>query len=134
MFSPSKSDPVSSGRAVRWMVFSVVVTAALCVADGVVAPHSHDPEYVLISRWVYDFRFLFEQLILVSAVLYVGARFLETRTVFSVGFNTGDTSRISTKGPDADMIVWIGRKYDSDMEAETVAAALREKLAQTGMP
>jgi len=114
------------------MVLSVVATAALCVADGAVAPHSHDPEYLVVSRWVYDFRFLFEQLILVSSILYVAAIFLETRTVFSVGFNTGDTSRISTKGPDADKIVWIGRKYDSDIEAETVAAALREKLARTG--
>jgi hypothetical protein len=131
MFSPSKSDVISSARALRWMVLSVVVTAGICIADGLLAPRSHEAEYLPISRWLYDFRLLFEQLIFVSSLLYVGAKFLETRSVFSVGFNTADASRMSMKGPDGDNIVWIGRKYDSDVEAETVAAAIQEKLDRT---
>jgi hypothetical protein len=53
------------------------------------------------------------------------------RTVFSVGFNMADSSRISMKGPDEDNIVWVGRKYDSLVEAETVATAIQQKLSQT---
>jgi hypothetical protein len=58
-------------------------------------------------------------------------KFLETRTVFSMGFNMADSSRISMKGPDEDNIVWVGRKYDSVVEAETVATAIQQKLGQT---
>ena len=131
MYSVSKSDPISSARALRGIVLSIVVTAGLSIADGVVSPHSHDADFTVISRWLYDFRYLFEQLIYVSAILYVGMKFLETRTVFSVGFNMADSSRISMKGPDEDNIVWVGRKYDSLVEAETVATAIQQKLSQT---
>jgi len=115
----------------RGIVLSIVVTAGLSIADGVVSPRSHDADFAVISRWLYDFRYLFEQLIYVSAILYVGMKFLETRTVFSMGFNMADSSRISMKGPDEDNIVWVGRKYDSVVEAETVATAIQQKLGQT---
>ena len=48
-----------------------------------------------------------------------------------MGFNMADSSRISMKGPDEDNIVWVGRKYDSVVEAETVATAIQQKLGQT---
>ncbi len=78
--------------------------------------------------WVYDFRYMFEQLMYVGAIVFVGAKFIETRTIFTVGFSKLDAGRVQLSGPDEDNIVWIGQRYDTALEAETVAAAIRARL------
>ena len=78
--------------------------------------------------WVYDFRYAFEDGILASIVLFVGAKIFETRTLMSIGYDAVDASKIAVKGPDGDNIVWVGRRYGSSYEAEVVAAAFAERI------
>ncbi len=75
-----------------------------------------------------DLRQVSEELIFVGIVLFIGAKFFETRTIFSVGFDKLDAAKISMKGPDDDNIVWIGHRYGSKIEAETVAAAIESRM------
>ena len=39
-----------------------------------------------------------------------------------------DSARVHMKGPDDDNVVWIGHRYASHLEAQTVAAAIEERL------
>ena len=52
----------------------------------------------------------------------------EQNNNFTVGFDKTDAAKISMKGPDEDNIVWIGHKYGSRLEAETVAATIESRL------
>ncbi len=81
--------------------------------------------------WCADFRYLFEQLIYAGTVFFIGAKFFETRTIFSIGFDNMDSARVSVKGPDEDNIVWIGHRYGSRMEAETVASTIESRLKES---
>ena len=87
--------------------------------------------YVLFSTWVVDFRYLAEQAVYASTIFFVGAKFFETRTVFTVGFDKLDAAKIKLKGPDEDNTVWIGYRYGNRLEAETIAAAFEERLKES---
>ena len=106
----------------------------LSVLDGVVHGLSRDDlagnAFLRMSvYWISDFRYVFENGIFASVVLFVGAKIFETRTLMSIGYDTVDATKVAVKGPDDENIVWIGRRYGSSYEAEVVAAAFAERIA-----
>jgi hypothetical protein len=78
-----------------------------------------------------DFRYLAEQGVYAATIFLVGAKFIEMRTVFSIGFDRQDVAKIALQGPDDDNVVWIGHRYGTRIEAETVAAAFAERLKES---
>ena len=107
------------------------MSVLLSVLDGVLRVRTDLMRvefFQMATYWAVDFRIVFEQGILASVVLFVGARIFETRTIMSIGYDTADASKIAVKGPDDDHIVWVGRRYGSAHEAEAVAAAFSERL------
>ena len=78
----------------------------------------------MLLVWCMDFRYLFEQLIYAGAIVFIGGKFIETRSIFTIGFDNLDKDKVRMKGPDEDNIVWIGHRYGSRLEAETVASTI----------
>jgi hypothetical protein len=78
-----------------------------------------------------DFRYLAEQAIYAATIFFVGAKFFEMRTLFTVGFDKMDASKVKLKGPDDDNVVWVGYRYGNRMEADAIAAAFEERLKQS---
>ncbi len=134
MFIAAKPNVAWSSVGLQVLTLSIVMVIALSVADGIVkatAVDNRNATIVLFATWVSDFRYLFEQGIYAATVFFVGAKFFETRTILTVGFDKIDAAYISLKGPDDDNVVWIGRRYRSRLEAETIAAALGERLKES---
>lgn len=114
----------------RLAIGSAIVATLLSLAHGLLEyPGLHEsPWWLPIITWCVDMRYVIEQLIYVGAIVFVGAKFFETRTIFTVGFDRLDAAKVAMKGPDDDNVVWIGQRYPSRLEAETVAAAIEERL------
>lgn len=134
MFSKVESIKPNSAFCFLWLKISVLATICLAALDGSVRAslyydHLNFP-LTLIGYVITDLRYFFEQALYVLALLFVGMRFLETRTVFSIGFDSTDADKLCFKGPDADHIVWVGRKYPTVLEAEAVAGVLKSKIKQ----
>jgi hypothetical protein len=140
MFVERREDVVWSALALRGVKISLALSIILSALDGVVRvmvkSDPWTPQLIQMAVfWISDFRYLSEQVLLVAAILFVGAKFFETRTVLMLGFDRDDASKITLKGPDDENIVWIGRRYDSVLEAEAAAAAAARKLeSQTRAP
>lgn len=125
-----------SWRGLQVAIGAVVATALLSVAHGVLEgqmrPVMTDmSSFYMLATWCADFRYLFDQLILAGAVVFVGGKFIETRSIFTVGFDKLDTAKVSMKGPDDDNIVWIGHRYGSRMEAEMVATTIESRMKES---
>jgi len=134
MFGISTGQGRWSERGLRFLVLSIVMCVLLSVLDGVVHGLSRDDlagnAFLRMSvYWISDFRYVFENGIFASVVLFVGAKIFETRTLMSIGYDTVDATKVAVKGPDDENIVWIGRRYGSSYEAEVVAAAFAERIA-----
>jgi hypothetical protein len=142
MFTIAKPYKQWSEVGLRVLVASIVAAVALAAADGImkgpieewiVTSHgtSRVAGYAMFSTWIVDFRYLAEQAVYAATIFFVGAKFIETRTVFSVGFDKADTSKVSLKGPDDDNTVWIGYRYGNRLEAESVAVAFQQRLMES---
>jgi hypothetical protein len=127
-----------SGKGLRLAICATIASVFFALADGVFhGPLNYryagtDMNHMLVlnmlGTWSYDLRQVCEELIFVGVVLFIGAKFFETRSIFSVGFDKTDAARMTVKGPDDDNIVWIGHKYGSRLEAESVAAMMESRL------
>ena len=134
MFTKLKGQGEWSNLGLRFLVLSVVMSVALSFLDGVLHGRIYndsgaDPLFRMVLYWTADFRYIFENGIYASMVLFVGAKFFETRTVLTVGFDTVDGSKVTVKGPDEEHGVWIGRRYNTAKEAEAVASVIADRLA-----
>jgi len=134
MFTKLKGQGEWSTLGLRFLVLSVVMSIALSFLDGVLHGGIYndsgaEPLLRMVLYWTADFRYIFENGIYASMVLFVGAKFFETRTVLTVGFDTVDGSKVTVKGPDEEHVVWIGRRYDTAKEAEAVASVIADRLA-----
>ena len=125
-----------SRYGLKTAIFSVAATVFLSLIDGVLrgplaaSIYSTTPLAMWLT-WCVDFRYLSEQLVYAGAIVFIGAKFIETRTIFTVGFDKLDAAKVSMKGPDDDNIVWIGHRYSTRMEAETVAATIENRLRES---
>ena len=123
--------------ALQVVLVSVVGVTVLSLADGVLRGPFQATEYhgerilTMLLTWCMDFRSLFAQLVYAGAIVFIGSKFIETRTIFMVGFDKLDAAKVNMKGPDEDNIVWIGHRYGSRMEAETVAATIESRLKES---
>ena len=119
----------------RFLKLSIVMSVLISVLDGVI--HGSPREDLLANSflrmatyWVTDFRYLFENGIYASVLLFVGAKVFETRTLMSIGYDSIDAGKVAVKGPDDDNGVWLGRRYASPHEAQVVAAAFAERMGE----
>ena len=104
-----------SERGLSLAIWSTVAAVFFALADGVFkGPLSIrygliDMHYAgvlsMLATWTYDLRQTVDGLIYIGALVFIGAKFFETRTIFTVGFDTLDSAKISLKGPDDDNIV-----------------------------
>ena len=127
----------------RWSEFgiyvligSVVASVVLALADGVLRGKiyggaSDQSTLQMLSTWASDFRYLADQAIYSAVIFIVGAKFIETRTIFTIGFDRLDAAKIKVEGPDEDNIVWIGRRYATRFEAEAIAETIAERLKES---
>ena len=136
MFATLKPKRQWSDIGLRALFTSIVAMVGLIIADGllkryVVEHLAQSPDLTMLGTWVVDFRFFFEQGIYAATVFFVGAKFFETRTLLTVGFDKLDAEKIQLKGPDEDNVVWIGHLYGSRLEAEAISEAIAERLKQS---
>src|ERR1051326_7148180 len=128
-----------SERGLSLAIWSTAAAVFFALADGVfrgplsirygMGGDSHSAAILsMLATWCYDLRQTIDGLIYIGALLFIGAKFFETRTIFSVGFDNIDNANISMKGPDEENIVWIGHRYGTRLEAETIAAAIESQL------
>ena len=134
MFAKLKGHGEWSTLALRLMILSVVMCVALAFLDGMLHGRIYDeagadPFFRMVLYWTIDFRYVFENGVYASTLLFVGSKFFESRTVLTVGFDTVDGSKVTVKGPDDEHVVWIGRRYDTAQEAEAVASVIADRLA-----
>lgn len=129
MFNSAMSSTRPSRLALAALGACVVGAVALSIADGLLR-HDLQQASPMVLAWVSDFRYLFETGISAATLFWVGASFVETRTLLSVGFDRLDAGAMSVKGPDEANTVWIGRRYDAPLEAEAVATALESRIRE----
>ena len=130
-----------SERGLSLAIWSTVAAVLFAIADGVFkGPLSirygigdmHNAAILsMLATWCYDLRQTVDGLIYIGALVFIGAKFFETRTIFTVGFDNIDSAKISMKGPDDDNVVWIGHRYGTRLEAETVAATIESRLKES---
>jgi hypothetical protein len=123
-----------SRRGLSILAASFTAAIVLSLLDGIMrgpvamsVRGGHGSIEMFLS-WCYNFRIMADDLMYVGALIFVGGKFFETRTIFTVGFDKTDAARIVMKGPSDDNIVWIGHKYGSRLEAESVAAMIESRL------
>jgi hypothetical protein len=121
----------------RVLIGSILVAVATSILEGILKGPLEisgvgDPDararFVMFATWVVDARYLAEQAVYAATIFFVGAKFFETRTMLTVGFESLDKSKISVKGPDENNVVWIGQRYATPVEAQAVAEAFTERL------
>jgi hypothetical protein len=133
-----------SERGLSLTIWSTVAAVLFAIADGVLkGPLSlrygiglggglnSAAILSMLATWCYDLRQVAEEGMFIGIVLFAGAKFFETRTIFTVGFDNLDSAKISMKGPDDDNIVWIGHRYGTRLEAETIAATIESRLKES---
>jgi len=137
--SAAKAKPAWSTIGLRVLIGCIVAMVVLVLSDGMIrgpiamAYNGIDTRGTLtmFSTWVIDFRYMAEQGIYAATVFFVGAKFFETRTVFTIGFDKIDADKVVLNGPDENNVVWIGHRYPTRLEAETIAIAFEERLKQS---
>jgi hypothetical protein len=137
MFVPSKPDTSWSTIGLRVLIGSIVVAVALSIFDGFMKGVIFEDRMAqsmfltMLAGWTVDFRYLAEQAVYAATIFFVGAKFFETRSMFTIGFDKLDAAKIAIKGPDDDNVVWIGHRYGTRLEAEVVANAFAERLKES---
>jgi hypothetical protein len=129
--------PVSN-TAFKIAVLSLALSIFFALAEGYVRGpmyyHADRPEIeMMLQLWCYGLRNIAEVVLSSAVIVFVAARFFEARTVLTVGFDRIDASKVSLKGPGDDNIVWIGHRYGSKLEAESVAAAFESRMKESAM-
>jgi hypothetical protein len=134
MFTIAKPQRAWSEFGIRALIGSVIASVLLAFADGILRgvlvarmSESHGL-WEMFAVWAQDFRYLADQAIYASTIFIVGAKFIETRTILTVGFDKLDAEKVALKGPDENNTVWIGQRYGTQYEAEVIAEAIAERL------
>ncbi|HEY2069495.1 MAG TPA: hypothetical protein VGG48_08085 [Rhizomicrobium sp.] len=136
MFQLSEPKTKWSTIGLRATIGALVAAILLSLLDGILRGMASEGRLIegpmtMYYTWCTDLRYLAEQLVYAGIIFFVGAKFFETRSIFTVGFDRMDADKISFKGPDETNTVWIGHRYDSKLEAETVALALESRLKES---
>jgi hypothetical protein len=123
----------SLSRLGRNIAIAATVVAVICpLGEGLL--YAAIPDASSYGMWAMyrtlatSFGYLAQQLIYVGVLLFVGAKFFETRTILTVGFANLDAGTMRVRGPDDENTVWVGQRYGSKFEAESMAVALQSRL------
>lgn len=137
--SPIKQDSLSR-NAWNVGVFALVLGVIFVLIDGYLRGYLKNqmdatqlpPAVILmLGEWCYSLHFLCESVIGAAAIVFIGAKFLEARTILSVGFDNVDSARMAIKAPDDENVVWVGHRYGTKLEADSVYAALESRLTES---
>ncbi len=124
-----------SDWALIFLASSFGASIVFSVTDGLIAAAwQNDPHNLWLTAlktWTADFRYLADQVLYASVILLVGAKFFETRTVLTIGFDKIDPAKMAVLGPDDEGFIWVGRKYTSRFEGEAVVAALKARIQES---
>jgi len=134
MFILTKPDRQWSDIGIVVLIGSIIASIVLSLFEGYVRSNltaSMEGQAMMLSIWATDFRFLAEQGVYASTIFIVGAKFIETRSILTIGFDKLDASRIKLNGPDENNVVWIGHRYGTPLEAQAVADTFAERLKQS---
>lgn len=140
MFIPAaKAKPAWSTIGLRVLVACIAAIVLLILLDGIMkgpiafryAIHDGHGTFTMLATWIVDLRYLAEQGVYAATIFFVGAKFFETRSVFTIGFDKLDADKVVLNGPDENNVVWIGHRYPTRLEAETIAIAFEERLKQS---
>ncbi len=141
MFTSVKSDERWSRIGLRTLIISIIASVMLAVADGILkgpldlsyglSTADDHAKLVMMGTWVVDFRYLADQAVYAATIFFVGAKFFETRSIFTIGFDRLDAIKVSVKGPDENNVVWIGHRYGTRIEADAIAEAFAERLKES---
>lgn len=127
-----QSDTKRSKIGLTCLVGSIATVVVPSVVDAVLKASATDftssARYIFLGTLVVDFRYIFEQFVYAATIFFVGAKFLESRTILSVGFDKIDRDKMAVRGPDENNMVWVGRRYATALEAEAVSAAMSERI------
>jgi len=141
MFIVEKPHRRWSTIGIRVLIGSIVTSVVLALLDGYfrgpvlltgVATAERQGLITMFYTWTVDFRYLADQAIYAATIFTVGAKFIETRTILTIGFDKLDADKIKLRGPDEDNVVWIGHRYGTPIEAHAIAEAFAERLKQSG--
>ena len=134
MFEVIKPKIIWSKIGIRILIGAIIASIALDLLE-VLFRLSSIPFLAQDGQILYllaaNLRYTADQAIYAATIFIVGAKFIETRTIFSVGFDKLDADKVSCKGPDENNIVWIGRRYGTRMEAEAVAQVFESRLKES---
>jgi hypothetical protein len=131
-----KADKLAA-RAMNTGSFALAASILLALLDGYIrgylknvidATHVPPATLIMFGEWAYSLRNVSDTVLEAAAIVFVGAKFLESRTLLSVGFDKADAQKVAVKGPDEDDVVWVGHRYSSRLEAETVVDAVQKRL------
>ena len=137
MFTIAKPHRPWSEIGIRVLIGAVIASVVLALLDGILkgmlvaSPGASRGLWEMLATWAFDFRYLADQAIYASTIFIVGAKFIEMRTVLTVGFDKLDADKTTLRGPDEDNIVWIGHRYGTRFEAEAVASVFAERLKES---
>ena len=137
MFTVLRRNRQWSDVGLRVLIVSIIAVFLLAIADGVfkgTVDYTNRIGFgrmIMISTWVTDFRYIFEQAVYAATIFFVGAKFFETRTMLTIGFDKLDAAKIAVNGPDENNTIWIGHRYKTRIEAESIAEAFRERLKES---
>ncbi|HEX3652298.1 MAG TPA: hypothetical protein VHU18_05675 [Rhizomicrobium sp.] len=138
MFSAANPQRSWSKIGILVLIGSVIASVVLAILDGIfegvlysLVTNESRGFWKTLAVWTLDFRYLADQSIYASTIFTVGAKFIEMRTVLTVGFDKLDADRTAVKGPDDDNTVWIGHRYGTRFEAEAVASVFAERLKES---
>ena len=125
-----------SRLALRVVIGCIIGSVLVTIPHGIFEGRAYGQladraAWLTLATWCADLRYLLDQLIYAGIIFFVGAKFIETRSIFTVGFDKLDAAKVSLKGPDDDNIVWIGHRYGTRMEAETIAATIESQLKES---
>lgn len=138
MFTVAEPQRSWSRIGILVLIGSLIASVVLAILDGILEGILYSlitsefrGFWKTLAVWTLDFRYLADQLIYASTIFIVGAKFIEMRTVLTVGFDKLDAARTALKGPDEDNTVWLGHRYGTRLEAETVASVFAERLKES---
>jgi hypothetical protein len=127
-----------SSLSLNVALFSLILAVMFGLGEGyvrgVVAYGSSDSRMIsagavtMLANWCFSFRNIAENVMYAAVLVFAAAKFLEGRTLLTVGFEKLDANRLSLKEPGEDNIVWIGQRYATKLEAESVFATLESRL------
>ncbi len=135
MLTVAKPNERWSELGIRVLIGAVIAAVFLALMEGLFRGEllfsDHRVLWQVLSTWAFDLRSVADVGIEAAVIFIVGSKFIETKTMLTIGFDKLDAARIAVKGPDEENTVWVGHRYGTRYEADVVADLLAERLKES---